>query len=41
MCYNYNEVNKMKKLSKVFVWFALILMVGSVVISIISPLLWR
>jgi len=31
----------MKKLGKVFVWFALILMVGSVVISIISPLLWR
>lgn len=30
----------MKKLSKLFVWFALILMVGSVVISIISPLLW-
>jgi hypothetical protein len=31
----------MKKLGKVFVWFALILMVGSVVMSIIAPLLWR
>ena len=30
----------MKKLGKIFVWFALILMVSSVVISIISPLLW-
>ena len=30
----------MKKLGKVFVWFALIIMVGSVVISIVSPLLW-
>jgi len=30
----------MKKLGKIFVWFALIIMVGSVIISIISPLLW-
>lgn len=30
----------MKKIGKIFVWFALILMVGSVVISVISPLLW-
>ncbi|MBQ1812377.1 MAG: DUF4044 domain-containing protein [Bacilli bacterium] len=31
----------MKKLGKIFVWFALIIMVGSVIISVISPLLWR
>lgn len=30
----------MKKFGKIFVWAALIIMVGSVVISIISPLLW-
>lgn len=30
----------MKKLGKVFVWIALIIMVASIVISIASPLLW-
>ncbi len=30
----------MKKLGKVFVWAALIIMVASIVISIASPLLW-
>ncbi len=30
----------MKILKKVFVWFALIIMVSSVVLSVISPLLW-
>jgi len=29
----------MKKLGKIFVWFALIIMVGSVIITIISPFL--
>ena len=29
----------MKKLGKIFVWFALIIMVGSVIISVISPLI--
>ena len=30
----------MKILKKIFVWFALIIMVSSVVLSVISPLLW-
>ena len=30
----------MKKLGKVFLWAALIIMVASIVISIASPLLW-
>lgn len=30
----------MKKVAKIFVWIALILMIGSVVMSIIAPLLW-
>ena len=30
----------MKKLGKVFVWAALIIMVASIVMSIASPLLW-
>ena len=30
----------MKKLGKVFVWAALIIMVASIVISIATPLLW-
>ena len=30
----------MKKLGKVFVWAALIIMFASIVISIASPLLW-
>lgn len=30
----------MKKLKKIFVWAALIIMVASIVISIASPLLW-
>lgn len=30
----------MKKLGKIFVWAALIIMVASIVISIASPLLW-
>ena len=30
----------MKILKKVFVWLALIIMVSSVVLSVISPLLW-
>lgn len=35
-------MKKSKKLiKKIFAWFALILMIGSVVISIITPLLWR
>ncbi len=29
----------MKKLTKIFVWIALIVMVGSVIISIIAPIL--
>jgi len=30
----------MKKMKKLIVWLALIIMIGSVVISIISPLIW-